>query len=346
MKKLYLLISLCAIGLLSTACNDDDDKVVPIVSIPATAPAEAEPVMQSIYATSALDADLTARRAAFANMQKFADDLPYTLFKTYLASNEKMAMGMEGRYPAIYAYNYAFDKVLNEIKEAQPANGEAYIWLVYNMGYVIKTADGAFAVDIFSRRAAELEPYIDFYCMTHIHNDHKSENLAYAMIKAGKPVLSNFFESTDRSDVDKDYTIGSFAIHSFITKHNNSKKDNVPVTVYKIDCGANTGHLTVMHSGDSNFTASEYASVKDADIDIYIPRYAPEALTENRVIGSVFSPKNVLLSHILELTHKDVAGSRWTLELGLERASKLNCDKTYMPFWGEKLVWKNSQLTK
>lgn len=124
MKKLYLLISLCAIGLLSTACNDDDDKVVPIVSIPATAPAEAEPVMQSIYATSALDADLTARRAAFANMQKFADDLPYTLFKTYLASNEKMAMGMEGRYPAIYAYNYAFDKVLNELKEAQPAMGK------------------------------------------------------------------------------------------------------------------------------------------------------------------------------------------------------------------------------
>ena len=345
MKKLYLLIPFFTMGLVCTACNDDD-KVTPIVSIPATAPEEAKPVLESIYATSALDADLTARRVAFAKMQKFADDLPYTIFNTYLASDDNMATALEGRYPAICTYNLAFEKALNDIKEAKPANGEAYIWLMYNMGYVIKTSEGAFAVDIFNRRAAELEPYIDFYCMTHIHNDHKSIALADAMVKAGKPVLSNFYDSADMSEEDKDYTIGSFKIHSFITKHNNSATSNVPVTVYKVDCGQAGGNLVVMHSGDSNFTASEFESVKDAKVDVYIPRYAPEALTENRVIGAVFKPTYVLLSHIMELTHKDVAGSRWTLELGLERASKLNCDKTYMPFWGEKLVWKNGQLTK
>ena len=69
MKKLYLLIPFFAMGLVCTACNDDD-KVTPIVSIPATAPEEAKPVLESIYATSALAADLTARTAAYAKMQK------------------------------------------------------------------------------------------------------------------------------------------------------------------------------------------------------------------------------------------------------------------------------------
>ena len=31
--------------------------------------------------------------------------------------------------------------------------------------------------------------------------------------------------------------------------------------------------------------------------------------------------------------------SRCTLEQGLTRAAQLDCDKTYMPFWGEKMIW-------
>ena len=81
-----------------------------------------------------------------------------------------------------------------------------------------------------------------------------------------------------------------------------------------------------------------------ADIDVYIPRYAPNELTENNVIGKVFTPKYVLLSHILELSHADPDSSRWTLEQGLTRAAQLDCDKTYMPFWGEKMIWENGKL--
>ena len=167
------------------------------------------------------------------------------------------------------------------------------------------------------------------------------------MAELGKPVLANFdiegCASEYISAEDRDYVIGPFSVHSFITDHNNGAT-NVPVTVYKVDCGAAGGNCVIMHSGDSNFGADQFASVKDADIDIYIPRYAPNALTENNVIGAVFNPDYVLLSHILELTHKDVASSRWSLALGLERASKLNCDNTFMPFWGERMVWSNQSL--
>ena len=32
------------------------------------------------------------------------------------------------------------------------------------------------------------------------------------------------------------------------------------------------------------------------------------------------------------------------LDMALERASKINCDQTYVPMWGEKMVWKNGKL--
>jgi len=51
-----------------------------------------------------------------------------------------------------------------------------------------------------------------------------------------------------------------------------------------------------------------------------------------------------LLSHILELAHAGVDESRWSLDMALERASKINCEQTYVPMWGEKLVWKNNKL--
>lgn len=66
--------------------------------------------------------------------------------------------------------------------------------------------------------------------------------------------------------------------------------------------------------------------------------------TENNVIGKVFTPKYVLLSHILELSHTDPDSSRLTLKQGLTRASLLDCDNSYMPFWGEKLIWKDGAL--
>ncbi len=51
-----------------------------------------------------------------------------------------------------------------------------------------------------------------------------------------------------------------------------------------------------------------------------------------------------LLSHILELSHTDPDSSRWTLKQGLTRVSLLDCANTYMPFWGEKLTWKDGVL--
>ena len=73
-------------------------------------------------------------------------------------------------------------------------------------------------------------------------------------------------------------------------------------------------------------------------VNVLIPRYAPNALTENNILGTgagQVQPDYVLLSHILEMAHAGVDASRWSLDMALERASKINCDQTYV-LCGEK----------
>lgn len=307
---------------------------------------EAGAVMESLWKTSPADADLTSRKALFVTIQGYADALSASTFKSFLTAQDWLAESLVKSEDILCCYDAAFGRVLEGVKNDRPSRGEVHLYLLYNMGYIVKTFSGCFGVDIFHRRAAELGPYLDFICITHVHQDHKSEALVEAMLSAGKPVVQNFLDNPPgypyTSTSAKDYVIGGFKIHSFITNHNNDAKKNVPVTVFQIDCGQDSGGFSLMHSGDSNYIASQYDVT--SDIDVFIPRYAPNELAENNVIGKVVKPEYVLLSHILELSHTDPDASRWTLQQGLARAALLDCEKTYMPCWGERLVWKDGAL--
>lgn len=284
----------------------------------------------------------TLRKRLFSRIQPWADAMDPEYFKKIVIGttlSDKTYTSMLSYTPILECYDYAFDRVLEGLGEPAPAKGEIFIWHVYNMGYVVRTYNQTFAIDVFHRRAAELEPYIDFYLSTHAHNDHKAPALMEAMCAKGKPVVSNYYTASADycSNKTTDYKFGEISIHSFITPHNYSTTDNMDVTIFQIDCPGGV----ILHSGDSNFNASLYDVT--LPIDIYIPRYAPNAFQENNIID-LCNPKNVLLSHILELCHAGISGSRWSLEFGLDRASLLHCSQTYMPFWGEKMVWSNGTL--
>lgn len=333
---------LCAATLLSglAACSNDD----PDWTVPQQEPSRAPETMEALWQTSPLDADLTARREIFSTMQSYADACASSTFSSFLDGEEWLAASLVKYEDILACYDAAFDRVLAGLREGAPAAGEVHIWMLYNMGYVIQAPSGCFGVDIYHRRAAELAPYLDFYASTHVHQDHRWQGLIDAMLDAGKPVVTNYLEKPGyeyTSEVAKDYVIGPFSLHTFITDHNNGST-NVPVTAFQIDCGEDTGHFVLLHSGDSNFTAAQFDVTKD--IDVYILRYAPNELTENNVVGKLFTPRYALLSHILELSHADPSTSRWTLEQGLSRTSKLDCEHSLMPFWGERLIWKNNKL--
>lgn len=340
MKRTLKLLLVAVLYACTVACNDSDyDWQMPEPQL-----SQAPETLAQVWATSPFAADMTARNEAFDIIQTYADICTSATFSTFLSGEGALYDSLVKYEDILACYNAAFDRVLEGLKNDVPQTGEVHVWMLYNMGYVIKTPSGCFAVDIYHRRAAELAPHIDFYCITHVHQDHKSQPLIDAMLKAGKPVVQNFLEEPGyayTATETKDYTIGKFELHTFITNHNNGTT-NVPVTVFQIDCGDDTGHFVMMHSGDSNFRPEQFDVT--ADIDLYIPRYAPNELTENNVIGKVFSPKYVLLSHILELSHSDPDSSRWSLKQGLARAAQLDCEHSYMPFWGEKMVWKNDKL--
>ena len=286
------------------------------------------------------------RRLIFNNIQNWADGCTSTAFG-YLMASDSDKYALTVKYDNILScYDHSFERIIEGLKNGRPKDGEVYIWLLYNMGYVVKTPSVAFAIDIYHYRAEELEPYLDFVCSTHIHQDHKSERLFQAMYSAGKPVITNYFSPQANyeycSSETKDYAIGGCRIHTFITRHNNGTS-NVPVTVFQIDCGDDADNCVLLHSGDSNFILSEYSVT--LQVDIYIPRYAQSPLEENNVIGKAFEPDYVLLSHILELSHKDAASSRWPLAAALERASNLDCERSLVPFWGEGFQWKNNELS-
>lgn len=343
MKKYCVYTFLVIASLAMLSCENDKNEWN---GTPKAVESIAAQVMSDLWATSPMNADMTARKLALSQIQTYADQCSADYFKSYLSGSDAVMSTME-RYEDIFiAYNAAFEKVLSEVKSTVVPNGTVAIWLLYNMGYVVKTPSGCFGVDICNIHAEELAPYIDFLCVTHNHSDHYSTPLMNAMYDLEKPVLSNFFEPKKKyeylsTQTGKEYTIGKFAIHTCITDHNNAALKNF-VTTFQIDCGSDTGNFVFMHVGDSNYNAEQYTITKD--IDLFIPRYAVNALTENNVIGVITEPKYVLLSHILELSHAGVDESRWSIELGLARASKINCLKTYMPFWGEKMMWDGTEL--
>lgn len=334
-RKSYMTLMLSAL-----LCSCGGKEFTYTAPPPETNPAPE--LMERLWTTTSPLQPDAARTTLFGSIQQWADACSHTIFKQYLTASAAVAATYEKHEPAYAAYGHAFDRVLEQVKTTTPEPDSGVIWLLYNMGYVVKTPSGCFGIDLCHRYAEQLAPYLDFLCITHNHQDHYDKALIAAMQRDGKPVLSNYLAAGPyTATTTADYRIGSFRIHSFVTNHNNGST-NIPVTVFQVMCGEDADGLVLMHSGDSNFRPDQFEVTER--IDIYIPRYAPNELTENNVIGKVFTPRYVLLSHVLELTHADPADSRWTLEQGLLRASKLDCERSYMPFWGEKLTWKNQKL--
>ena len=327
--------------------NDNDDITTGYEGILDDLSEEVNVTVQELWSTSPLTLD-AKRTGALAKIQGYADNCLSDYFSTFLSGYDQTSENMEKADPILIYYRSAFDRVLEDIKNSSVEEGTVELWQLYNMGYVIKTSSGCFAIDISHRWAKELAPYIDFLCVTHNHADHYNKELIQAMFDLGKPVLSNYLQDESYEYTSKtptDYTIGNFDIHTSITDHNNSGLSNF-VTVFYIDCGEDTGNFTLIHTGDSNFKPEQFTNIA-SHVNVLIPRYAPNALTENNIIGTGLGqtlPDYVLLSHILELAHADTDSSRWSVEMALERASKINCEQTYVPMWGEKLVWKNGKL--
>lgn len=286
------------------------------------------------------------RIAALLQFETFSDQFPPAQFNQYLKSGAAESLDLEYTSPILYSYKQGFDKVLHEVKNTQVAQGAVAVWLVYNMGYVVKTASVTFGIDLDHRWAEQFEPYLDFLCVTHNHVDHAHVKLMDAMNAKGKPVLSNFYakDSKYRSTVATSYTIKGVKIKTDITDHLRDPALPNFVTVFRIDCGADADNFTLLHCGDSGFNPARFKNVQ-GPLDLAVLRWG--AARENDILGTgtgQVKPDYAILSHLIELRHDPYPAGQASITKTLEHLPGVKCDNTIIPFWGEKMTWKNGQM--
>ena len=162
-KIQYLLFCLLAIGFV--ACDDDDNNSTETghEGILTQLAEEVDATAQQLWSSSPLIVN-TGRTTTLTKIQGYADKCKDDYFVSYLNGFDQASTSMEKCDPIIYFYRSAFDRVMDGIKNSKVENGTAAIWLLYNMGYVVKTPSGCFAIDISHRWAKELAPYIDYLC--------------------------------------------------------------------------------------------------------------------------------------------------------------------------------------
>ncbi|MCQ2184786.1 MAG: MBL fold metallo-hydrolase [Bacteroidales bacterium] len=154
------------------------------------------------------------------------------------------------------------NRVLSALSKPAPAPGTLQILKVYNMGYVIRTSQRCFAVDICwhgsAAGAAKLAKYIDVMFVTHPHGDHYTPVMLEAVLKAGKKlVLSKDYGPEDKSgnklvfwDDIIDNPVDICGIEMKTLKGHQHKED-------PSKCPNNVYHLTfdgwtLIHDGDNS----------------------------------------------------------------------------------------------
>jgi hypothetical protein len=344
MKKIHLPVLLVIIAIVVSCQQSFYGKNNP-GNTADEAVQEAVQTMSQFRKTSPLLLD--NHRLSFLNkFQIYSDSLENTTFKEYLASTGETPVHMENRIPMLYFYREAFDKVLDEVKNSKVKKGNALVWMLYNMGFVVKTPSGCFGIDIDHRLAEQLEPYLDFLCITHNHGDHCNVGLMEAMTNHGKPVLSNFYKKSGEyvSTAPASYKIGNFTIRTDLSDHLANPDFPDFVTAFRIDCGEDAGNFSFLHCGDSGFNPDHFKNVQ-GPVSMVVLRWG--APRENNILGTgegQVKPGYAVLSHLIELRHRPYPHGQASITKTLEHLPGVKCENTILPFWGEKMRWESGRL--
>ena len=286
--------------------------------------------------------DLTpARMDAMETTQAMLNRFPHTEWNAFNAEQDPAKVAALEKDGTLYFLRKAFDKVKKEVRTTKVKEGTVAVWLLYNMGYIVKTPTTTFAIDLYSKHADELLDMIDFVMITHAHGDHKTKNVVEGMTKRNKPILAAFdIEGANVMKIEhgKSYDMGDVTIRTTIGDHN--KRLLNYVTSYEIDCGDNTNNTVIFHTGDShNYTQLN----PQKQVDIFMLHMAV-GLKIQKAIDKI-QPHHVFLSHLQELGHK-IEKWRWTFHDALKLKGNLTHDHIWIPCWGEKIVYDRTEWVK
>jgi hypothetical protein len=258
-------------------------------------------------------------------------------WSSYRKLTDEAEVAMLEKSGVPYFLRKSFDKVCKELRTTKVKEGTVAVWLLYNMGYIVKTPTATFGIDLNSRHLDKILDYIDFAMITHPHGDHNTKELREGMAKRNKPLLAAF----DVADIDEmrvtdggEYTFGDVKVRVTLGDHN--KKARKFVASYEIDCGPRTNNTVIYHTGDtSNYTQLN----PQKPVDIFIPHIRvgldiPAAIEK-------FQPKHIFMSHIQELGHR-INKWRWTFDDALRSKEKWSHGHLWIPCWGERVIYNRN----
>ena len=218
-----------------------------------------------------------------ASFQRDVDALLPDDYKSFLAAGLGLSDAAReaafAAHPGLRRYDEAFDRMFDAIARVRVTDRPA-VWLLYNMGLVVKTPETLFAVDLVHRQAARLAPVLDFALVTHNHGDHADGPLLAAMNAAGKTIVSNFLDNygairggkspggyTRRA---KTFALGDVRIRTGRSDHNSYLVDFT--TTFEIS----VGDWTLYHTGDSS-NLDKLAPRRPPDVWVVHPRCGLDA---------------------------------------------------------------------
>ena len=237
----------------------------------------------------------------------------------------------------------AFEKVLREVRDVKVGDVPA-VWSVYNMGYVVKTREALFSIDLVHRRAGELAPLLDFALITHNHADHWRENLYRPMDRAGKTVISNFLDNYGAADWRKGGSSwaasGGFtrAVKVFRIKDVEIRTSLVDHNDYLIDFTTafeiRVGNWILYHTGDCGKGSEGKLGTAWGAPDLWT--FFPGCGINVAEAVRRMQPKRVVFGHLWELGHRTGRLTTPMIRRALT-AAKPHCKDVSYALWGDRI---------
>ncbi len=252
-----------------------------------------------------------------------------------------LADGDTRGFAALERLEAAAEKVLREARETSVHDVPA-VWSVYNMGYVVKTRESLFAIDLVHRRDAEFAPMLDFALVTHNHRDHWRSVFYRAMDGAGKTVVSNFLDNFGVRNWRRDggytrakkvFKFKDVEVRTSLIDHNDYLVDFTTAFEIKV------GDWKLFHTGDSGFGTEHKLETAWGRPDLWL--FFPGCgIDVEKAVGKVCA-KKIVFGHLWELGHRHGHEGRLDEPLirpCLVRAREAGCKDVSLAFWGDRIV--------
>lgn len=245
-------------------------------------------------------------------------------------------------FRALDALERAFEKVMREAKETTVACDVPAVWSVYNMGYIVKTRESMFSIDLRHRRDVEFEPMLDFALVTHNHGDHWRRDFFHAMDGAGKTVFSNFLDNAPFNAMKGGsargvgtYKIRDVEINASLIDHNSEPWGIDFTMAFEV----RIGDFVLYHTGDSGRgTVPKLNTVWGRpDLWLFFPGCGIETPEAVAKVGA----KRIVFGHLWELGHRQGHRGRFDERLihpRLAEARAAGCKDVSVAFWGDRIV--------